>query len=132
MTVIPVMEDSVRRVSKGAVRSRVTALLGATALLLGLVAATSTAVVAPAAAAGLSTLQLNFVSGVDGTVPKGQALSGLTYQYLIQREVTGNPNDTTYNCLPPNKGTNGANRWWQLERRTEAEAEMFTEPGEGG
>jgi len=52
VTVIPALEDSVRRMSKGAVRSRVTALLGATALLLGLVAATSTAVVAPAAAAG--------------------------------------------------------------------------------
>ena len=76
MTVIPVMEDSVRRVSKGAVRSRVTALLGATALLLGLVAATSTAVVAPAAAAdsALTPLKLDFVSGVNGHDPQGATL----------------------------------------------------------
>ncbi len=83
-------------------RSRVTALLSAGALLLGLVAVTSTAVVAPAAADPVS-LSLDFFSGVnDGTLTKGDPLTDVTkYDFLIQRETTGNPDDTTYHCLPP-------------------------------
>ena len=106
MTVIPAMEDSVRRLSKGAVRSRVTALVGATALLLGLVAVTSTAVVAPAAAT-TSTLSLRFFNGVAqaGGAPKGAEITTpLTFQFLIQREATGQANDSAYNCLPPKAG----------------------------
>jgi hypothetical protein len=90
--------------SRGAVRSRATALLGATALLLGLVAVTSTAVVAPAAAAETS-LKLDFYSGVAGAVSKGTKIAdGLKYQFLIQRETTGLASDSAYNCLPPKAG----------------------------
>lgn len=83
-------------------RSRVTALAGASALLLGLVAVTTTTIAAPASAAPITDLSLSFVSGVNGDIPKGAPLpADLKYQFLIQMETTGVWNDSTKNCLPP-------------------------------